>query len=241
MSPACKFCQAEITWRKEGDKSVPYNIDNTPHRCKKAAAPTTNTLIGRITEYEGSNVHLGSKIFFLTPEDRKVAQESFPVGSVVRFAYDKGTCKGMQKATGTDLEKFLKEEGEQRALPAQTPAPAAAAPVEPKETCTSPDASTESRKKGPIEECRMPTREELLAMVYSYDTYWKAKTLMDIQAHEEIRQQVEVKNWQECVNSAIEYHQRAEDGLSTVEDLNIVFVTATAIRAFIQGKTGGAP
>jgi hypothetical protein len=113
-----------------------------------------------------------------------------------------------------------------------------------KETCTSPAAApvnpAPERKKGPAEECRMPTREELLAMVYNYDTYWKAKTLMDVQAHDEIRQQVEFKNWQEAVSLAITYHQRCEDGLSTEEDLKIVFSTATAIHGFIRSKAGGA-
>jgi len=226
---ACKYCQAEITWKKEGDKSIPYNADNTPHRCKKAAPAATSTLIGRITEYDTSNVYIGSKIFFLPPEDRKIAQESFPVGAVVKLAYDKGTCKGMQKVTGPDLEKFLKEEGEQRALPAQ--APAAAAPVEQTKPPVEP---AEPRKKGPIEECRMPTREELLAMVYDYNSYWKAKTIMDVQAHDEIRLQVEWKNWQESVSLAIAYQQARPVESETV------FESAEKIHAFIKGKVGGA-
>jgi hypothetical protein len=141
----------------------------------------------------------------------------------------------MEKATGPDLEKFLKEEGEQRTLPAQVTAPAAAATRQEahKETCTSP-VETPARKKTPIEENRMPSREELLAMVYSYDTYWKAKTLMDIIAHEEIRQQVEVKNWQQAIELALGFHEGCE------VDIDKVFLTSEKVHAFIKGKTGGA-
>jgi hypothetical protein len=255
--PECTWCHGGIIFRKGPDgKSHAYNLDDTPHRCKKPEQGT----IARVTKYDVSNVYLNGNLFFLPPEGRKAAQEKYPVGTVVKAIIEKGICKGMENAAGADLEKFLKEEEAKRSQEAKAPAaapqtpppaekppaaPAAAPPqAEPKGTCTSPAgaAPVEPRKKSPIEENRMPNREELIGMVYSPDTYWRAKTLLDIEAHESICRQVETKNWQDCVGLAIEYHQRMEDGFSTEDDLKkYVFPTATLIHDFIKGKTGGAP
>lgn len=37
----CKYCHGGIEWRKVEGKSVPYNLDGTPHRCKSQGSPTT--------------------------------------------------------------------------------------------------------------------------------------------------------------------------------------------------------
>jgi hypothetical protein len=74
MASPCKFCGKEIKWDKVDGKPTPFNPDGTPHRCQKTSTPTgIANIVGRVTEYEGSNVHLGSKIFYLIPENRKAA------------------------------------------------------------------------------------------------------------------------------------------------------------------------
>jgi len=181
-------------------------------------------IIGRITEYEGSNVHIGTRILFILPENRKSAQENYPVGTVVKAVNEKGTCKGMEKANGSDLEKFLKEEESQRnqqPIPASDPQPAV--PEKPTENCTSSVGAPVEQKRDPI------SRDLLLSMVNNPDTYWRAKTLMDIEQHESICRQVEFKNWSTCTDLARQFHAiecQPED----------VFTTAEKIHEFIQGK-----
>jgi hypothetical protein len=249
----CKFCHGGIEWRKVDGKSVPYNQDGTPHRCKSKPATNgtapANTVIGRITEYEGSNVHVEHKVLFLAPEGRKVAQEKYPVGSVVRAAHDKGTCIGMEMATGADLEKFLSWERTQQTLASQPPAEAKKPaqvvdphtdngthvhePVTPqgdKADCTSPGTPVAP----PVERKKLD-RDMLISMVNSPDTYWRAKMLMDIEAHESICRQVESKNWQEAIRLAIAYQQARPMESETV------FESAEKIHDFIKGKVGGAP
>lgn len=217
----CNRCGKDIGFRKEPDgKTIPINPDGTPHRCQAQAAATNgHAIIGRITEYEGSNVHIGTRILFILPENRKSAQETYPVGTVVKAANEKGTCKGIEKATGLDLEKFLKEEELQRnQQPTSAPAPAA-----PQQDRTSPMSA-------PVEQHREPiSRDLLLSMVNNPDTYWKAKTLMDIEQHESICQQVEWKNWSTCIELAKQFH--------AIEcPLEDVFTTSEKIHEFIQGK-----
>ena len=67
----------------------------------------------------------------------------------------------------------------------------------------SPLLEVNGRKKGPVEEDRFPSDDELLKMVYNYDTYWKSKTVMDLMARQDIRQQVIFKNRMDSVNAAI--------------------------------------
>ena len=59
------------------------------------------------------------------------------------------------------------------------------------------------RQKGPVERGQFPTPDELLGMVYNYDTYWKAKTILDLMAAKRIANQVEFKNRLECVSLAL--------------------------------------
>ena len=228
MPSNCKYCGKEIDWKKDGPNNIPVNLDGSLH--KPTCKSNGSTIMGRISEYEGSNVHISGKILFIPTEYRRIWQEKYPVGTAVCAAFDKGTCKGMDILTGPNLEKFLKEEEAQRNQqpPPETKPPAAQQPVAQQDR-TSPMSAPAERKKGPIEENRMPTREEMLAMVYNYDTYWKAKTLMDIQAREDIRQQVEWKNWQEALGLAIEY-----EGDNT--NLTALMKDAEEIHAFIRGK-----
>jgi len=60
-----------------------------------------------------------------------------------------------------------------------------------------------TRQKGPVERGEFPTPDELLAMVYNYDTYWKSKTILDLMAAKRIADQVEFKNRLECVSLAL--------------------------------------
>jgi len=224
----CKFCHKEIDWKKVEGKNVPVNMDGTPHRCKSTATNGTgSTLTGRVTEYEGSNVHIGTHVFFLPPEDRKHYQ-TYSVGSIVTVTHEKGTCKSMVTAAPMDLEKFLKQEEAQRTQQTiqgtatqetqpmvsteahQTPAPAAATALE----------------------FPMPTNGELVAMVYNNETYWKAKILLEIQRCEEIRLQVEWKNWQESIALAIQYDEGP--ALKTLMEGH-----AVEIHDFIKGKISG--
>lgn len=68
-----------------------------------------------------------------------------------------------------------------------------------------------SRQKSPVEETRFPTSDELLGMVYDYNTYWKAKTVLDLMARQDIRQQVEFKNRLECVSLALSTKPKNRD------------------------------
>lgn len=72
-----------------------------------------------------------------------------------------------------------------------------------------------------------PSDKELLALVYSYETYWKSKTIMDLMARNDIRAQVSWKNWGECVALAIQ---------SSPKNKKELFAIATEIHAFIEGK-----
>ena len=152
---ACKYCGKEIGWKKDGGKNIAINPDGSFHKgtCRgnSSVPATTNNgaaITGRITEYEGSNVHIGTKIVFVLPEYRNSFKEKYPVGTVVSATVDKGTCKSMDPLTGPNLEAFLKkEEGQKQQQPlpeAQPPAeqPAATTPEKPKDTpCTSPEAT----------------------------------------------------------------------------------------------------
>lgn len=94
------------------------------------------------------------------------------------------------------------------------------------------------RKKGPAEDRRMPTDAELLDMVYNYDTYWKGKTLMDISARHDIRHQVEWKNWQECLNLAINFHKMEHPSHAELQKL---FTSAVLFHRFIHDRLNKVP
>ncbi len=246
MNSICKFCGGEITWGKENGKPVPHNPDGSVHRCKKeAASPQENQpLIGMVKTYNsGSATFLmmdGSSktyaiILSLKNEWDGLGFSNSPGEQVwLKFSIDKNkfvqhyerinTPAGApeQLPQGiTDIAGDAVEEAQRKA---------AGFGVLAHQTSEVPET------KPPAEESRMPTREELLAMVYDYNTYWKAKTLMDVQAYDEIRLQVAWKNWQECVNSAIHY-QTDLQGLATEQG---VFGFAVKIHGFLQIKTGRA-
>jgi len=42
----CKYCQAEITWSKQGERNIPINKDGTTHNCKKPAPEQPQKHIG---------------------------------------------------------------------------------------------------------------------------------------------------------------------------------------------------
>ena len=150
FSKECTGCHQQIAMQKHGDTWKALNKDFTPHVCtsangSKAQPLPASSFIGRITEYEGSNVHVGTKILYIPPEYRNSWKEKYPVGTAVSATVDKGTCKGMDILTGPNLEKFLKDEEarrNQQTLPeTKQPAaqqPAAASTEKPKDTCTSP-------------------------------------------------------------------------------------------------------
>jgi pyruvate/2-oxoglutarate dehydrogenase complex dihydrolipoamide acyltransferase (E2) component len=137
------------------------------------SVPIVGRIVGRITQYEGSNVHIGTKILFIVLENRESTQENFPVGTIVKAAHQNGTCKGMEKAAGYDLQKFLTDEevpkraesvrtAEEIAAERETyntkaktsgfsdptPGPApAAAPAAAQKDCTSPESSAPAAAK----------------------------------------------------------------------------------------------
>jgi len=182
---------------------------------------TITKLKGRVEDIYPNLVIIADKNIAV-PIDKKSIVDGWALGDTVEITYDDGgyLLSGTVTEKGTGILP-TSEPGKKEFIPVHKTedptwidsskdiAPGHAEP----ETNTAMDPviknvmQKEERKKGPVEECRMPTREELLAMVYDYNTYWKAKTLMDIQAHDEIRRQVNWKNWQECINSAIEAYK----------------------------------
>jgi hypothetical protein len=136
FSKECKNCHQQIVMQKQGDGPwKALNKDFTPHVCangSKTQPIPASAIIGRITEYEGSNVHVGTKILFVLPERRSAWKEKYPVGTAVSATVDKGTCKEIDALTGPNLEKFLKDEEarrNQQTLP-ETKQPAAVTPTE---------------------------------------------------------------------------------------------------------------
>jgi hypothetical protein len=243
---SCKYCGEDIEWRKDGGKNIPVNADGSFHRntCKgnTSAKPVAGGTIGLLAGYTS-----GSATFRIKSGATKtyaLHQETFKAWQAAGYGpdqwnefsvNDKGFIQhGARNVSQPDWGDKLKDPtgGEIKTPNTNNPAPCTT--EQPKETpCTSPQAAQ------PAPVSKKLDRDLLISMVNNPDTYWRAKALMDVEAHEEIRQQVVFKNWTEAINSAITYHQRCEDGLSTEEDLKIVFSTATAIHDFIKSKAGG--
>lgn len=83
----CKFCDKPIYWTNEEGKSVPHNIDGTPHNkkngsCKKEEVPETKT--GRLKTYNSGSATFvlnggGNKTYALYPTTFQKWQEAgFP-------------------------------------------------------------------------------------------------------------------------------------------------------------------
>lgn len=298
----CKFCTAEITWIKEGDKSVPLNIDGTKHFCKKSPAPK-GTNIGTVEKYEANNVHIDGKTFFIPGTDIKAAMENNPVGKVVSYTIhpkQKGTMQGMATPSQAEIDKYNKEHGAEPKKPIPTPAaqqplsnppakesgfktakeilkenldakvaertntpPSAGIPPtgvaqsaaiaheitkNVQQTGSAPIQHTDPLKdtaplelpeKQPITgfgggmSRPLPTLDELVEMVYSYETYWKAKTFIDLIVQHRIEKQVEFKNRLECINSAITFASMNSKTKPTSEQ---VYDVATDIYTHITGQ-----
>jgi hypothetical protein len=166
--PECHWCRGGIIFKTGPDgKSHAFNLDDTPHRCKKPE----QGIIARVTAYDVSNIYLGGKLSFLPSEIRKSTQENHPVGTVVKAIIEKGTCKSMEKAAGADLEKFLKDEAAKRTEPkATTPAAAPPQTQQPKqEPCTSPAAAPVQKTKEPKKDEWGDERERFLGLLNSTD------------------------------------------------------------------------
>jgi len=244
---ACKYCGEEIDWRKDGAKNTPVNLDGSLHKptCKGSSnsAPVrpAGAIVGLLTGYNSGSATFrvkggATKTYALHNETFKAWQTAgYGPDHWIEFTVDaQGFIQsGARNVQMPDWGPDLKDPtgGE-----IKTPEPKKSAEL-PKETpCTSPQAAPANpapveRKKGPVEEGRLPTQDELLAMVYNYDTYWKAKTILDVMAREDIRQQVIVKNWQEAVNSAI----AACPGAKPEQ----IFEAAEKIHDFVAGKAAG--
>jgi hypothetical protein len=69
-----------------------------------------SVIIGRVSEYDGSNVTVGGKVIFLPPEKRNAASNNFPVGSVVKVMVETGTAKSIVPPTETEMAAFTRGE-----------------------------------------------------------------------------------------------------------------------------------
>jgi hypothetical protein len=236
--PECKFCHGGIEWRNIEGKYVPYNLDGTLHRCKAPAADAKKDETTAIGEFEGvTRGQLGIKrkdgsIYMVTGTRDLLAYLATPdctakKGMSITVSVVKGIATGIGPGPGPapagGIEKIV----------ADTKTNAQ------KQTdCTSPAAAPVPAKKAPFD------RDLITSMIGNPDTYWRAKFMLDLQAHDEIRQQVEWKNWGECIDLAMKYHQVADVPLEEGTGIS-VFATATIIHDFIRGKVevpaGGAP
>lgn len=85
-----------------------------------------SVIIGRVSEYEGSNVVVGGKVLFVPPEKRNSASNNFPVGSVAKVTVDKGSAVSIMPPTEQEMAAFTRNE-----MPGNKPAAAVVAPVHP--------------------------------------------------------------------------------------------------------------
>ena len=69
-----------------------------------------SVIIGRVGEYDGSNVTVGGKVIFLPPEKRNAASNNFPVGSVAKVTTDKGSAVSIMPPSEAEMAAFTRGE-----------------------------------------------------------------------------------------------------------------------------------
>jgi hypothetical protein len=168
----CKFCHGGIEWRKVGGKSVPYNLDGTPHRCKSQASGTAPAgapvpCTARLDAFTAGSatfrVKSGkSKTYAIL---RSTAQEwaaaGYKPGTWLEFTLDaKNFVQNPKQVPEPAWAKDLEAQQEIAApgQPDHKQPPAAAAP--PQETRTSPEGPAASRP-GPAD--IFPLKDRLIA------------------------------------------------------------------------------
>ncbi|GEM_PF-3702785 len=83
------------------------------------------TIVGRVSEYDPSNVIVGGKIIFVPPEDRVPAQKNFPPGSFAKVTVEKGTARSMVAPSKAEIAQAEADEARAKSqVPGQPPAPA---------------------------------------------------------------------------------------------------------------------
>lgn len=76
------------------------------------------TIVGRVSEYDPSNVIVGGKVIFIPPEDRAPAQKNFPPGSFAKVTVEKGTAKSMVPPSKAEIAQLEADEAKAKS---QTP------------------------------------------------------------------------------------------------------------------------
>lgn len=236
----CKYCHAGIEWAKVEGRNIPKNPDGSPHRCKTAEPKAlTGATVGKLSDYNPGSAtfvvrggkqktfalmpsiakDFESKGFNLPPDNHPDVWLGFAVDDnhLILPGYQQVQrpewAAEISDPTGGEIKKpeFVR---------------ASELPREEKKDCTSSEPLA-----APAPD-KTPSRDLLLSMVNNPDTYWRAKALMDIQAHEDIREQVAWKNWKDAVELAMQHRPMAEN-------LADIFPLAEQIHQFIQGKIGG--
>ena len=89
-------------------------------------------IIGRVSEYDPSNITIGGKVVYLPADKRQAASTNFPVGSVAKVTVEKGTVTSIIPPSAAEMATFTRNE-QPGTQPAQPPAaaksPAAPAPA----------------------------------------------------------------------------------------------------------------
>jgi len=178
----CKFCHGGIEWRKVGEKSVPYNLDGTPHRCKSqaagaapAGAPVSCT--ARLDAFSGGSATFRVKsgksktyaILGSMANEWKAA--GYKAGTWLEFTLDaKNFVQNPRQVPEPAWAKDLEAQQEiAPAQPAQKPASAAATQ---QETRTSPESPTAAR---PAPSDIFPPKDRLIVvqcLVKAYTELW---------------------------------------------------------------------
>jgi hypothetical protein len=78
-------------------------------------------IIGRVSEYDPSNMTIGGKVIFVPPEKRTMAKTNFPPGSVAKVTVEKGAAKLIIPPTAAEMATFTATELAPAAEPIQTP------------------------------------------------------------------------------------------------------------------------
>lgn len=76
------------------------------------------TIIGRVVEYDPSNVVVGGKHLFIRPEDRAAAKKNWPVGAPVKVKVLSGTVEEMLKLS---QQEYAQLEADEAKAKNQTP------------------------------------------------------------------------------------------------------------------------
>ncbi len=229
----CTKCQAPIIMRKTPDGWRPFNQDNTPHSStcgKTASQQKEDSRIGiyggvdrgriRLTLRNGIMMTEATEDLLRCLNDPNTAAKS---GMKVKLTFGKDG-KAMK------LEPCPDQPAPQQQAPHEEPS-AHLAPHQ--DTRTSPESETPDQPE-------RIDRDMLIAMVNNPDTYWRAKTLMDLEAHESICRQTERKNWQGCIGLAMQFHGVTDTPLDAVNlgDPSIL-KTAREIYNFIEEQVAG--